>query len=1104
MKKNTIVALLGSFLGGLSLLGQPVYHSYHKQITPDNKNIIFSWKGDLWEAPITGGTATSLTQTVFYETDPCISKDGRYVYYLSEKEDTSQIYEYDRQTGNIRKITSHSESFSSIEQVFPDGKSLLVYAYRDQDGWENGRFLKVSIEDGREEMIFNDYGGLGSLSPDGKKLLFTREMVYYQRFGYHGSKACQIWLYDLEAKTFQRVFDCDYSVEAPIWCPDGHSFYYINSVSGIGNIHHYDFKTGQDRALTSFKDAPVAALNMSADGTKLTFQVIVQSYVLDTRIARAEPQKINFDVKAAATPAETQRRTYTTLQNFGESGTMNFSPNATEVVLSTGGDLYVMDTNLRKPIAITNSSKFIDKEAVFSLDHKKIYFLRDDGISVNIWMAERTRPDKAWWENTEFKLTPLTNDKETRYFLSVSPVGNALLWIEDRGRIVVSDMNAENQRELYHASAKNAGYEWAPDGKWIVTTIHDDYDNLDVWILSTTGEREPFNLSRHTNYDGQATWSPDGKIITFLGARYDNTVKFYYVYLNPEDELKQYPYENKVQDARNGYYPYMKQYVEPPPPPPAQENAAQPQQAEAKPQPAAAPQATDEKKVVIDFTNLEKRVRAINMNAEHLQLPFWSHDSKKFAFVATINGKFATWYITFPYNLQNPQLLFNEVGGGATWLKDGRVAWIMDSLPAINNHKLDFKIYKELNQKDYYRLAFRVAWRGMRDNFYDPTMKGVDWEGVLQRYEELAANAEDIYALCYLVNHSQSTLNASHLSFIGNVSPRRSANRWSYATSHTGMFFDETYQGDGLLVKKVVKSLDAATAPNCLKPGDIVLEIDGVKVNSKTNLIPILTQEPGHTFKYLVKQANGVERELYIPFISYGAVRQALKAERYDYNQQMVETLSNGRIGYLNIEVMDATCMTKFEQEVYARTFDKDALIIDVRNNGGGYISDKLLSILCHPQHAYTIPRKGNFSYPIGYVSKPYFNKPLIVLCNQNTCSNAEIFTHAIKTLKRGKVVGVPTQACVISTPKMKVLDLAEMAIPDRGWWTMEGIDMDLQGAIPDVIIWPQPTEIPEGIDKHLEKAVELLQEEIKVYKKETTPPTLIWAREGYEALNKK
>ena len=218
--------------------------------------------------------------------------------------------------------------------------------------------------------------------------------------------------------------------------------------------------------------------------------------------------------------------------------------------------------------------------------------------------------------------------------------------------------------------------------------------------------------------------------------------------------------------------------------------------------------------------------------------------------------------------------------------------------------------------------------------------------------------------------------------------------------------------------------------------------------------------------------------------ITYFQVRGMLYDKWVEDNRNTVEQASKGTLGYLHIQSMDFTSFYKFQEELYSAGAGKDALIIDVRYNGGGSLTDHLLTVLTNPVHAITVPRGGSPGYPHDRRVYATWDKPILVLCNQNTFSNAEIFSHAIKTLGRGKLVGVPTAGCVIGTGATSILDVGMLRLPVHGWFVFgTGEDMELNGAIPNYVVWPQPADFARGIDAQLNKAITVLLDDVRIAK---------------------
>jgi tricorn protease len=230
----------------------------------------------------------------------------------------------------------------------------------------------------------------------------------------------------------------------------------------------------------------------------------------------------------------------------------------------------------------------------------------------------------------------------------------------------------------------------------------------------------------------------------------------------------------------------------------------------------------------------------------------------------------------------------------------------------------------------------------------------------------------------------------------------------------------------------------------------------------------------------VAKAEGGAERTIKIRPISYEKARELLYENWLADNRRLVEQQSQGRLGYLHIRAMDAVSFHEFETQLYRVGYGREGLLIDVRDNGGGSTTDYLLTALTQPRHAITIPRNGQPGYPQDRCVFATWTKPIVVLCNQNSFSNAEIFSHAIKAVGRGKLVGVQTAGGVVSTGAASISDLGTLRVPFRGWFHIKtGLDFELNGAMPDVVIWPAPDEMPRGLDCQLGKAVELLLEEI-------------------------
>jgi len=385
----------------------------------------------------------------------------------------------------------------------------------------------------------------------------------------------------------------------------------------------------------------------------------------------------------------------------------------------------------------------------------------------------------------------------------------------------------------------------------------------------------------------------------------------------------------------------------------------------------------------------------------------------------------------------------------------------------------------------------------MRDHWYDERLGNRDWAKVRAKYTEMAGDSIDVDMLGTVVNLMLGELNGSHLGFSTVGSPRRGATPPienpltgpQQGTAHLGVRFDQSFAGPGLKIRDVLPTGPAEQKRSKLLPGEVILKIDGQDVSLKTDLTKGLNGPMQRELQLLVKDRDGKEREVMLRPISYTTARALLYEKWMRDNREMVDKFSNGRLGYLHISAMSMPSFTKFEEELYSVGAGKDGLVIDVRENGGGSTADHLLTALTQPVHAITVPRGGGQGYPQDRKVYNTWNKPIVVLCNQNSFSNAEIFSHAIKTLKRGQLVGVRTAGGVISTGATSILDVGMLRMPTRGWYLLtDGQDMELNGAAPHHSVWPEPGDMPQGKDAQIKKGVDVLLADVELWKQRAKP----------------
>jgi tricorn protease len=1117
----------------VALARTPIQLPQDPALSPDGKTLVFSWRGDLWSVPSTGGVARALTQHPGRDTSPVFSPDGQRLAFLSDRQAGPQVHLMPAGGGTPVQLTAHSEGYA-LDGWYPDGSALLVNAERDYSHYVRAgvRFFRIPVAGpAAEAPLFDDYGRTGDLSPDGRRLLFTREGEQSTRQGYRGSQSSQVWLYEFDGGKFTRLVAEETSARSPKWRPDGKGFYFVSGKSGTANLWEFELAGGQRTQRTTFTTDAVAMPAVSRDGSTIVFRHRFDLYRLDVA-RRQAPVKLELWDESDPRIAGLERRTLATASEVA------FSNDGLEVAFIAGGDLWVMDTVLREPRQITRTPEE-ERAPVFAPDGRAIYFVSDQEGQSDIWRAERVRPGDYWWRNDRFTLQRVTQDPAVEQDLQWSPDGRRLAFVKGRGDLWTIAADGGNAQRV-RAGWSLPQYEWSPDGKWFAAALYDADFNSDIWIFPSDGSGEAVNVSRHPDNEGNPTWSPDGRLLAFTGRRVETEVDIYYVWLRAEDDGR----DRRDRTMTKAVEKMAKARKKEPARTEKKESgdAAEPVRAPAEtkqgktlPRAATPVRAARATEVRIDFARLHERVRRISIPNSAERDLVWSPDGKKLAFSATVDGRRGTYTVEFPDELR-PRFLSSETGVQGRWLESGnQIVWRMNpsrpsasgaapgtppGAPAVpatppspppepdapapaptggvpaslsdtgRATSYPFRVPQEIDLAAKHRAAFDLAWRAMRDHWYDERLGNRNWDEVRAKYRELAATP-DSQQLATVINLMLGELNGSHLGFaLRSAAMAESAAAWSPVTPHLGVRWDFSHAGPGLKVRDVIPDGPADRPGVEIAAGDVVLSIEGTPVEASTDLARVLNGPAvREDLALTLRKPDGAERSVRIRPVRYAAVRSLLYPQWVRENRAAVEQASGGRLGYLHVRAMSQESFQQFEQDLYAAGAGKEGLVIDVRDNGGGSTADHLLTALTQPVHAITVPRGGGPGYPQDRKVYATWSKPIVVLCNQNSFSNAEIFSHAIKTLRRGQLVGVTTAGGVVSTGARTIMDLGTLRMPTRGWFLRDtGEDLELNGAVPDHVVWPVPGQTAAVADPQLMKAVEVLRDDVEAAKRKPAP----------------
>jgi len=672
----------------------------------------------------------------------------------------------------------------------------------------------------------------------------------------------------------------------------------------------------------------------------------------------------------------------------------------------------------------------------------------------------------------------LTDAEEIEKNPHWSPDGKQIAFFRGLDKLMVLDVENKSARELargyFRAAVWPREIAWSPDGKWICYGSMDLRYHSDLWIVPGDGSQPPCNITRYPTWNALFEWCPDRKRAAFVSYR-GEVARVYLLELTPKPV--EFPDEMKFGEEKKD------------------EGAAKPEE-QAKPdaEPAAetAEAANGEEKkeeekeeeappVEIDFRDIELRAVAISPPLDTAGPLAFSPDGKQILFEGATTLGAQLWL----YNLETEQSVPTGIGtpffyiewgekGGAYGLgEDGSIYKIDiagDRVGGVSGVGLTAPML--LDRQAEILQMFDEAWRNLKQNFYDPNLHGRASEALYRKYRQMVEQAvtrEEFQTFTWML---LGELNASHMGIGGGSS-------FEGIGSDTGAFgvrYDLAFPGPGLKVAQVLYDGPADREGSRLRPGDVILQIEGKPASLNEVTWKLLDQTVDRTVHLKVLRAETKEEEVRIRPTSLQAQLDLEYEQWVRDNRARVEELSGGRIAYMHIRRMYEDSLKRFQRELFGYAQDYDAAIIDIRYNSGGHIHEELFQLL--DRHPFGYSSRGRFPPELQPVEA--FLKPKLVIIHEQCISDAEIFPYGFRQLGLGKLLGVQTYGGVIGTWTYQLMDGTWFALPGSGWYTIDMQNMENYGVPPDICVGVAPCSLPRGEDPQLEAAVKELLKELR------------------------
>ncbi len=1064
MQKTLSLFILIFLLSCANLFADSPFVRY-PAINNDGSKIVFSYQGDLWSVPSTGGNALRLTIHEAYDGYPQWSKDDSKIAFSSDRFGNYDVFVMPAEGGKPERLTYHSTG--DILNDWTYDNNLLFSSNRlfQQVEWDS-EMQKVSADGGTPTRLLSTVGNDPAMSPDGKYIAISKGWGRETREDYRGPANFDIWIYDIANDKYTRITDFDGHDFSPRW-GNNNELYFISSRSGVYNIYKTNIAGGSSESepvkVTNFNDDGARYFNISGDGSTLVMERLTDVYL--QKLNGSAAQKVNIQIGADYRFDPFEHKTYT-----GDMDEYSVSPNGKYTAFVVRGEVFVKENDKEKSKAVNlTNHPYRDQNAVWLSDSTLIFVSDRDGQK-DLYLLRSVDEDQVnLFKSMKHEVVRLTDTPEDESFPVVSPDGKKLAYEIGSGKLVVVDVSDDgkftNEVVLLDGWDAPGNVCWSPDSRWLSYSLSDLNYNSEIYIHAADNSQVPVNVSMHPRTDYMPVWSPDGKKLGFISERNNKNSDVWFVWLSKKDwEKTQSDWEDD-DDSSDKKNDKKKKDDD--------SSAVEP--------------------ITIDFENIYQRLVQVTSLPGDESSPAISKDGETFYFVGQTEKGRDLYSIKW-----NGKEIKNITSGGKnpgslTMDKDVKYLYYTTrgklnrlNLSGDKEESLPFSGKMKIIFAEEYKQKFEEGWRAINQNFYDPDFHGKDWGVLKEKYKPLCLSASTQKDFQDMFNIMLGELNASHMGL------RDANDRSETQKERTGLLGVELEPlKEGMKITHVVPRSPADKEKSKLNVDDVILSVDGEKITKEMNFYSLMTNKADEKVLLEVENSEGDLREVVIR--PTRSLSNELYDEWVDQRKDLVEKYSNGRLGYLHIEGMSMPSFERFERELTARGLGKEGIVIDVRFNGGGWTTDYLMTVLNYKQHAYTIPRGAakdlskehkNFRnyYPLGE-RLPFaaWTKPSIALCNQNSYSNAEIFSHAYKNLGIGTLVGYPTFGAVISTGAQMLIDGSYVRLPGRGWYVLaDDSNMENGPAVPDIIVEEMPDSKANGRDEQLKRAVDELLNQIE------------------------
>ncbi len=1068
MKPFILIALTLSAIFATQAQTTPQWARY-PAISPDGNTIAFTYKGDLYRVPSSGGKATQLTFHEAHDFMPVWSRDGKQLAFASDRYGNFDVFIMHAEGGEARRLTYHSND--EFPYTFNADGTTVIFGGNRQDLASHRQYptasqpelYEVPVAGGRIKLLLTTPAEYVQVSKDGKKILYHDKKGGENEWRkYHQSSiARDIWIYDAESGKHTQVTTFYGEDRNPVYTQNDERIFYLSEESGTFNIHQLDLSNPSQRTqITKLSTHPVRSLSI-ADNGLMSFSYDGELYTLR---AGEEPKKVSITLY---TQDRTNSDSYVTVN--GGVREMDISPDGKEVAFIARGEVFVASVDGKLTKRITNTPEQ-ERFIKFAPDGKSLVYASERDGKWQILQVKKTRAEEPFFfAATLLEETPLVSNDQDNYLPELSPDGKKLAFIEDRRTLKVLDLGTKETttlltpEQLFHMQDGDQYFTWSPDSKWLLASYRPTMANGEVVLLDAEGKRPMINLTQSGYSDLAPKWVNGGKQVLWFSNR--DGLKSHAASGSTQHDVYTQFFTKEAWDRFNldkDDFNLLKEL----------EKANKKDEAKKDSSKATEP-------LVIDWEGLNDRKARLTIHSSSLSDAVLSKDGEKLYYLTRFEKDANLWSTDLRTKETKMEIALGATGGSLQWDKE------MKNLYLLSGGRIT-KITPEGNKREQVNIAgemyydalaerqymFEHVWLRTKKMFYTPDMHGADWDKLKTEYAKYLPHIGNSYEFAELLSELLGELNVSH----AGARYSRSV-EGADQTASLGVFMDYDHEGHGIRIAEIIKEGPLDRANLNIKAGMVIEKIDGDTIRNDRDISRYLNRKAGRfTSIEVIDPQTGNRQQLTIKPVSLAEENRLLYKRWVKQNQAEVDSLSKGQLGYVHISGMNDGQYRNTYEEMMGKYADRKGVIVDTRFNGGGdLVSDLAMFFTGEKFLDYATADRS-----VGYEPTFRWTKPTLAMFNEANYSDGHCFSCGYTDLQIGKTVGMPVPGtCSFAGWELLPDGVRWGAVPisaknKAGEW------LENNETKPLFEVKNMPDIIAKGKDQQLEKAIEELLKDVE------------------------